>query len=227
MTKATSNTEAYSLAPLTTVKAVKAEVTKAHRLFSSAERSTREARVHAAHATRYAVEQGLIGADGEWKTQDDYAAALGVSKGTVTGLKRLGVALAAGVVPGSETWNLLSSKAGTKEAGDILSGDDLTAEKIAAAVKKVWTPDGKKVTTGKADDKETRAAQPEGKAQVEYPRNHSGLLEMIETALARFDRDKITPKERERLEGIGDTVAEMIAHQYKNGQTAEKVADAS
>jgi hypothetical protein len=67
-----------------------------------------EAVVEAARVTHAVVEAGLIGdtdKGAEWSTQGDYAVALGVSGGNLSGLKALGKALALGLDTGHPAFN--------------------------------------------------------------------------------------------------------------------------
>lgn len=144
----TKNTQGVVLAaPTYDRKTILAAVNKAARANKSAAMKAGEARVLAAEATYLVVTTGAIGKGGVYATQSEYVDALGVSPGQVTGLKRLGRALAIGCKPTDPAWGLLSSKAGTKEVGAIF-GDDLsysvTPEKVYAALKKAFTPDGQR-----------------------------------------------------------------------------------
>lgn len=100
--------------------AIKAEVRKTHTLNTRAVTTAKVARVASARVTFDAYEVGAIGKDGAWDTAKAYAESLGVSGGTVTGLRRLGRALSVGLDPESSEWDILSTKAGTKAVGEVL-----------------------------------------------------------------------------------------------------------
>ena len=124
----------------------------------------RAARIEAARSTRTAILTGEIGENGTWSNQHEYAVALGVSDGSITGLKRLGAMLAAGIDPDGDDrdlWSKVSSAAGTKEVGAMVEGEvgeDFTAESIRSDYAEVWTPDGKKIKAPVVESPEEDAA---------------------------------------------------------------------
>jgi hypothetical protein len=110
---------------------VRSLVAKAAKANASAFVTVKEARVLSSVATFAALDSGNLGGTSPlWSTSEEFVLDLGLvnaegkpaSKSSVTGLGRLGRALALGLDPvkEGERWNVLSSKAGTKEVGDVL-----------------------------------------------------------------------------------------------------------
>lgn len=106
----------------------------------------RDAVIEAAKVTHAVIEAGLIGPKdkgGEWESQGDYAAALGVSGGNLSGLKALGKAMALGLGvdhPGFDAVYSQRQRLG-KVAGKAVRLNTITAEaKRLAKTPRAVTP---------------------------------------------------------------------------------------
>jgi hypothetical protein len=114
----------------------------ARSLVVSADKSVRDSRIAAARAAHAVEVAGLVGKGGEWSSWNDYAErGLGYARGGggITGLRRLGKALALGIDPDgrdSEVWGLYSTKAGTKEFGALVEDPRATAAKARRQAKR-------------------------------------------------------------------------------------------
>ena len=106
----------------------------------------RDAVIEAARVTHAVIEAGLIAPKdkgGEWETQGDYATALGVSGGNLSGLKALGKALALGLDTGHPAFDAVYSQRQRlgKVAGKAVRLNTITAEaKRLAKTPRAVTP---------------------------------------------------------------------------------------
>lgn len=160
------------------MKVLKALTAKALQANKGADRATAKAVVISAEAVYRVTSAGVIGQEGSpWPSQNAYAAAIGVSGGRVTGLKRIGLAVVHfGVDPTDARFGLLTNKAGTAEVGEILAKKGQTAEGIlsacddlfgdaakakakAAAKKKAAETKAKKSADAKAEKEATKAVK--------------------------------------------------------------------
>lgn len=70
----------------------------------------RDAVIEQAKVTHAVVSLGMIGKGKVWESQEDYATALGVSGGTISGLKTLGKAMSLGLAPEHPAWDAVYAK---------------------------------------------------------------------------------------------------------------------
>jgi hypothetical protein len=177
---------------MTDMKALKALTRSAHTANVAVDKKAKEARVLSARAVFAVTESGVIGTDegkaAGWGTQGDYAAALGVSAGTITGLKRLGWMLDKGMTPDHEQWSLLSSKAGTKEVGDAIAAEGATVDSVLKALTDTFKPDGRRVTqTQDGRSGEGAEGAPERPKKVETPEDVLVAIHAIQETAHGFD----------------------------------------
>jgi hypothetical protein len=119
-----------------------------------AKESTAQGRYLAAKATGIVVALEAIGEGRTYATQGDYAAALGVSAATITGLKYLAVAVELGLTPAHPGWAVCSSKAGN--LGPAVKDPKRSLAKIVKAAK-----------AAKAKDEHAAAAKAAAKAKAD------------------------------------------------------------
>jgi hypothetical protein len=208
---------------------VKKMVRHAASLVDRSKKVDREARIACAKATHAAFEANLIGSDGEWENQKAYAAALHVSEGQITGLKRLGQALALGVDPDEigKTWNLLSSKAGTKEVGDALAKEDATPESIVKAVTDTFGSDGRRKAGGTGQPGTGQGGQGGGTPPPEKPKGIPVTPRDLQAFLTAFTPNLHSMSDADQDKVEAALLKFVAANQKRRRTLAEKAAKAA
>lgn len=163
------------------------------------------AMVAASVATYAAFDAGLIGKDAKW-SQDDYAALFGITSGYVTLLRRNGRALALGLVtPESESFRLLSSKAGANigAVGKVIESPKPTKAALAKALGEAFTPDGKKRPAKKTTDPSKSGIKSDAATRVEQ------VVAEVSALLA--DASRLTPESVLRIEVAATALLDAVA----------------
>jgi hypothetical protein len=160
----------------------------------TARESGAKARHDAAIATALVFEHKAIGVGRMYPTQGAYAAALGVSPGTVTGLKRLAVAIRVGITPDHPAWGAVSSKAGTAAVGAVADSKRPT---IAAFTKAAKAEQTKADATAKAKALKAKAPRKDAAskaADTSAPATPSEGYDAVKAALEvlRVNREGLT-----------------------------------
>lgn len=211
-----------------TISEVRTLVRQAARANATAAKKTGEARILSARATHAAVESGALGGKSPvWKTAGDYASDLGVTPATITGLKRLGRALHLGIDPAgedSERWGFLSSKAGTKEVGALLTAEDATADSIRAGVDRLLSDQ----RSGKsADKREARPADGTGAEGDATATVHVTPVEAVRAALEvlRKNLPNLSAEEWAATESaMGDLITREVTVRTAEAKKSRKSA---
>lgn len=180
---------------------------------SKAGESQTIATVALAYATHAAEVHGLVGKGCELETWGAYGKAFNLSGTRITQYRRAGRAFAvAGVEPNTYLGRSLTRGAGAvKSIGEAIDSAEATPESVEAAWLQHYTPTGtlrpKEERPGYVAPESTpNAPASEQAAEANpMPRNNSGRLDLIDTALAALS--KPSKAETARLLQIMETVA--------------------
>lgn len=211
------------------VTEIKKSVSTARRLFAVADQKGREARIAGARATHAVYAAGLIGAKRTekygWDRADDYAATLGTKKSNLAGLRSIGVALSVGFEPdGADAarWGVLSSKAATADVTAVTTKSEAPSlAEIRKVLDTLATASPAPAKKG-ADKKSVEKGDEKGEPGVPVGRNNTVKMDSIETIMAGL-RD-LTPAEAKRLDGIAESLAEIVAAAHKRHAASKRPA---
>lgn len=197
------------------VSDIKKTVSTARRLFVSAEKKGREARIAGARATHAVYAAGLIGKNRTekygWNTAEDYAATLGCDRSNVPGLRSIGVALSVGFDPDgahADLWPVLSRKAATAPVTEVTTraeSPDLAA--IMARLREVQS--GRVAEQSRTPRPGSEKKGEEKGDAVPTARNNSTRLDVIETMVAALDLSRLTASEFKRVAALAEALGDI------------------